>query len=59
MNGGHDLERFLVRVLSCLFAQNAGLIERSAVEVSSLNRWDLPTSTDPACGCGNFLVVTY
>ncbi len=27
---GHDLERFLVRVLFCLFAQNTGLFERTA-----------------------------
>ena len=27
---GHDLEQFLVRVLFCLFAQNTGLVERSA-----------------------------
>ena len=28
---GHDLEQFLVRVLFCLFAQNTGLVERSAL----------------------------
>jgi len=27
---GHDLERFLVRVLFCLFAEDTGLIDRSA-----------------------------
>jgi hypothetical protein len=27
---GHDLERFLVRVLFCLFAEDTGLIERSS-----------------------------
>ncbi len=28
--GGHDLERFLVRVLFCLFAEDTGLFERNA-----------------------------
>ena len=34
---GHELERFLVRVLFCLFAQNTGLIERNAFELYVLN----------------------
>lgn len=39
---GHELERFLVRVLFCLFAQNTGLIERNAFELYVLNH----TSSD-------------
>ncbi len=30
---GHDLERFLVRVLFCLFADDTGIFERSAFQV--------------------------
>lgn len=35
---GHDLERFLVRVLFCLFAEDTGLFEREAFRLYILNR---------------------
>lgn len=34
---GHELERFLVRVLFCLFAEDTGLIERNAFTLYVLN----------------------
>src|SRR5208282_3916828 len=35
---GHDLERFLVRVLFCLFAEDTGLFERDAFRLYIENR---------------------
>jgi hypothetical protein len=35
---GHDLERFLVRILFCLFAQNTGIFEPQSFEDYLLNR---------------------
>ena len=37
---GHDLERFLVRILFCLFAEDTGLIERSAFTLFIQNHTD-------------------
>ncbi len=34
---GHDLERFLVRILFCLFADNTGLFERQAFHLYIVN----------------------
>jgi len=34
---GHDLERFLVRILFCLFAEDTGIFEREAFHLSIVN----------------------
>jgi hypothetical protein len=35
---GHNLERFLVRILFCLFAENTGIFERNAFRPYLENR---------------------
>jgi len=41
---GHQLERFLVRVLFCLFAEDTGIFEREAFKLYLLNRTTLDGS---------------
>ena len=35
---GHQLERFLARVLSCLFGEDTGIFERESFKLYLLNR---------------------
>lgn len=57
-----DLPMFLVRVLFCLFAEDIltgpergreAKLEAFHNKLAALNFFD------PACGCGNFLIITY
>ncbi len=53
---GHDLERFLVRILFCLFGEDTGIFEREAFQLYIENRAPRRTAPTSACICPGFSV---